>query len=114
MTGRTYRLTKLSAGELPHPWIITDDTNVLDKRPGRWTNGGQGWRTRREAQAALDELGLPQAGKGRPPEGVKVQVRIPAVVLTVLDLEADMHGISRAELIRGIVGEWATNGGYVS
>jgi hypothetical protein len=47
------RVVNLSAGELPHPWIITDESSTIDKRAGRWTNGGSGWPTRREALAAL-------------------------------------------------------------
>ena len=49
-------IVRLSAGELPHPWIVTDDSDTLDKRPGRWTNGGQGWRTREAALDALAEI----------------------------------------------------------
>ena len=50
------RVIKLSAGEMPNPWIITDDSSVLDKRAGRWTNGGRGWKTKREAEERLAEL----------------------------------------------------------
>lgn len=51
--------------------------------------------------------------RGRPAEGIKIQVRVPADLLDVLDLEAEMHNISRAELVRGILREWADNGGYL-
>lgn len=48
--------------------------------------------------------------RGRPSTGTKVQVRIPADLLATLDLEAEMHDVSRAELIRGIVAEWVAKG----
>lgn len=50
------RIIKLSHGELRHPWILTDDSNVIDKRAGRWTNGGHGFRTRRDAAEVRDEI----------------------------------------------------------
>ncbi len=95
----TLTVIKLSAGELPRPWIITDDSNAIDKRAGRWTNGGRGWTTKREALEALDEI-LGERGRGRPSTGVKIQVRIPAEGLARIDRQAEAEGVTRAEMIR--------------
>jgi hypothetical protein len=45
-------------------------------------------------------------GRGRPSTGVKVQVRIPADVLAVIDSAADRHEMSRAECVRIALSEW--------
>jgi metal-responsive CopG/Arc/MetJ family transcriptional regulator len=42
-------------------------------------------------------------GRGRPSTGVKVQVRIPADLLAVLDDIASSSGMSRAEAVRDIL-----------
>jgi len=47
-------------------------------------------------------------GRGRPTTGVKIQIRIPADHIELLDLAAEFEGISRAELIRRIVAERLT------
>lgn len=44
---------------------------------------------------------------GRPTTGTPVQVRIPPHVLDRIDREAAARGITRAELLRRILGDWA-------
>ena len=48
--------------------------------------------------------------RGRPSTGQVREIRIPDDLWNVIGLEADIHGISRAQLVRGILGEWVANG----
>ena len=48
--------------------------------------------------------------RGRPSTGQVREIRIPDDLWNVIGLEADIHGISRAQLVRGILGEWVDNG----
>lgn len=45
----------------------------------------------------------PKRSRGRPSEGERVEVRIPANLLAHLDREAKKVGVSRAEQIRRIL-----------
>lgn len=51
-------------------------------------------------------------GPGRPSTGVRVDIRIPADLLDVIDAEAEQDGITRAELIRGILLHWSVMAGH--
>jgi predicted DNA binding CopG/RHH family protein len=51
-------------------------------------------------------------GPGRPSTGVRVDIRIPADLLTQIDAEAELDGITRAELIRGILSHWSVQAGH--
>lgn len=51
----------------------------------------------------------PRRRRGRPTEGVKVQVRIPDELWHTIGEEAELLEISRAELVRGILREWVAN-----
>lgn len=42
-------------------------------------------------------------GRGRPSEGERVDIRIPANILKLIDRDAKRHGVSRAEQIRRIL-----------
>ena len=44
---------------------------------------------------------------GRPSTGTPVQVRIQPHILDRIDREAAVRGITRAELLRRILGDWA-------
>jgi metal-responsive CopG/Arc/MetJ family transcriptional regulator len=45
-------------------------------------------------------------GRGRPPVGPAIEVRLPADVLERLDEIAAEYGVKRAELVRSIVMDW--------
>jgi len=45
-------------------------------------------------------------GKGRPPTGTRVDVRIPAEQLERIDALAVEEGKSRAEMLREIIADW--------
>lgn len=102
---------KLSAGELPRPWIITDDSDVIDKRAGRWTNGGRGWATKREASEAIAEIESERTanrGPGRPSTGTEIKARVPDDIIAKVDKAAADFAISRAEMVRWILASWAS------
>lgn len=50
-------------------------------------------------------------GRGRPSTGVRVAVRIPADVLAILDTEAELCGVSRAEIVREALSRYAATWG---
>lgn len=49
----------------------------------------------------------PPRGPGRPSTGVRVDIRIPAEALEVIDRDAEERGITRAAMIRSIIGGYA-------
>lgn len=49
-------------------------------------------------------------GRGRPPTGVKVQVRIPDEMLDVINAKAGGYGVSRSEMIRTMI-RWQIESG---
>jgi predicted DNA binding CopG/RHH family protein len=42
-------------------------------------------------------------GRGRPPEGTRIEVRVPSDVLRVIDDEASKRGTTRAHIIRELL-----------
>ena len=47
-------------------------------------------------------------GRGRPPVGPRVNIRIPVEVIAALDAEAERLGVNRSELVRRILCEALT------
>ena len=45
----------------------------------------------------------PLRGRGRPPEGTRIEVRVPSDVLAKIDAEADSRGTTRAHVIRELL-----------
>ena len=54
---------------------------------------------------ATGEAPTPSRGRGRPAIGDRIELRLPADVLSALDVEAAELGWKRAELIRWIVAD---------
>jgi len=60
-----------------------------------------------EGVASFAKLGRVEAG--RPPVGPKIQVRVDSELLNMIDAAAAERGISRAELVRQILAEFAND-----
>lgn len=52
---------------------------------------------------STDETPATARGRGRPPIGDRVELRLPADVLAAVDAEAEQLGWKRAELLRWII-----------
>lgn len=59
----------------------------------------------REVDGLLSDLEDERRGPGQPPIGKPVPVRLPEWLITKLDADAKAAGISRARLIRDLIGE---------
>jgi hypothetical protein len=51
--------------------------------------------------------GRPPRGRGRPPVGERIEVRLPADTIARLDRIAAFDGVTRAELLRGALIHYA-------
>lgn len=78
---------------------MTSQDRVARAAPKVLRSEGLGLRLSKGQRSAV----LAKRGRGRPPEGERVEVRIPAKLLARIDSEAKRADVSRAEQVRRIV-----------
>ena len=99
----TTMVVDLEPGKRPGAMVLKDvsATDYIDDDPSTYTP--EEFAT--ACMVAHGEIEALKRGPGRPEIGVRVEVRLPEDLLAAVDARAEDDGVSRAEMVRVLLGE---------